>query len=639
MKTLSHVNIVQYLGAAKQGVTLDIFLEYVPGGSIASLIKRFGRLSEDIVRQFTKQILIGLLYLHTNRIVHRDIKGANILINVEGIIKLADFGASKKIQDIMTLSTDFKSLIGTPNFMAPEVITQEGHSRPADIWSVGCTVLEMFTGKPPFSECTTAAAVMFKIASTTEPPMFSDCISPEARDFLILCFERDQSKRPTAMQLLLHPWLSDIEVPIHGKGPTANMSPTSIANATNNAKIPSPLNSPKSPATPQSPRPKKENPVTIEHQQQLSSKIEDDNELRPLPSAQPVIPTARRKGKGKFDEIDEGPNRSATPDFTQMKSKKDRMTDTDSPIRGGANDLMDDMQPLKSQRKPSLTQEPKEGYDNKKSISKFLKNMSEWQSRSCKDMKFLVQMARKKSSEDNANAAVTVEPESSVASSETAIRSPSVESPSSETGAISSPKKRNSSIPSSSRRTPKSELRHEKKRRNTTTVPPRIETDEEFPVRSGKESPRESRYTQKSPRITAADDFAEYTTSNKPIITSHTKQLENMEKEEKKRKEVSKKKNELFEEEQRKYREQVQTKAAYENSRPEPITLQPESPHRVKLLKPRSAPSRPQALSKSDLENIKDYEKMFEESESDLSPLSKQTRKSKVSPNAKNGKM
>lgn len=405
MKSLKHINIVQYYGAEKHGSTLDIFLEYVPGGSIAALIKRFGRLSEDIVRQFTKQILIGLLYLHENRIVHRDIKGANILINVEGVIKLADFGASKKIQDIMTMSTDFKSLIGTPNFMAPEVITQEGHGRPADIWSIGCTVLEMFTGKPPFSECTTAAAVMFKIASTNDPPMFADCISEKAKDFLRNCFERDQSKRYTTFQLLQHPWLRDVEVPIHGKGPmTTSLTPRAAKRmaAQQRAKPDDPPQTKSMPIPPRriAPAPTADllpmteimsnNSSNNNSQQQQyhdhngggnnddGTRLESIgpyDEIRPVPSAQPILPVTRprkRSTKKRYDIEEESMphmERSHTPDF---------LAERVSPKNRDQNNLLESTQALFTKDTAIvLEEEPKEGYDSRKSIREFLRGTYE----------------------------------------------------------------------------------------------------------------------------------------------------------------------------------------------------------------------------------------------------------------------
>ena len=152
LKQLRHRNIVRYLGTEKCHDTLNIFLEYAAGGSVASLLSRFGAFEETLIRVFTRQILEGLEFLHQRKTAHRDIKGGNILVDHEGVVKLADFGASKRIEHLVTLNSGFKSLKGTPYWMAPEVIKQTGHGRQADIWSVGCTVIEMATGKPPWSE-------------------------------------------------------------------------------------------------------------------------------------------------------------------------------------------------------------------------------------------------------------------------------------------------------------------------------------------------------------------------------------------------------------------------------------------------------------------------------------------------------
>lgn len=96
-------------------------------------------------------MLAGLAYLHAERIVHRDIKGANLLVEKDGLVKVADMGMAKEMEAI-SVTRSFK---GSPFWMAPEVVRQQGHGWPADIWSVGCTVLEMATGRPPWSECTT----------------------------------------------------------------------------------------------------------------------------------------------------------------------------------------------------------------------------------------------------------------------------------------------------------------------------------------------------------------------------------------------------------------------------------------------------------------------------------------------------
>lgn len=116
--------------------------------------------------------------------------GANILVDNNGVIKLADFGASKKLQGILNGMGGLRSLKGTPYYMAPEVIKQSGHGKQADIWSVGCTVYEMFTGKPPWCDIEDQVSAMFHIASSNSGPPIPDWISPEAHEFLSLCFKR-----------------------------------------------------------------------------------------------------------------------------------------------------------------------------------------------------------------------------------------------------------------------------------------------------------------------------------------------------------------------------------------------------------------------------------------------------------------
>ncbi|KAK3242809.1 hypothetical protein CYMTET_47512 [Cymbomonas tetramitiformis] len=191
LRNLNHPNIVRYLGTERDDEFLNIFLEYVPGGSIASLLMKFGPFSEKVIRMYTQQLLQGLEFLHRHQIMHRDIKGANLLVDNNGIVKLADFGASKKLADIVTMDSGFKSMKGTPYWMAPEVIKQTGHGRPADIWSVGCTVIEMATGKPPWSEFASQVSALFHIASSQSSPPLPEFLSAEAEDFLHLCFNRD----------------------------------------------------------------------------------------------------------------------------------------------------------------------------------------------------------------------------------------------------------------------------------------------------------------------------------------------------------------------------------------------------------------------------------------------------------------
>ncbi|XP_076939066.1 mitogen-activated protein kinase kinase kinase NPK1-like [Bidens hawaiensis] len=150
----------RYLGTVREEDTLNILLEFVPGGSISSLLGKFGPFPEAVIRMYTKQLLLGLDYLHKNGIMHRDIKGANILVDNKGCIKLADFGASKQVVELAN-GSGAKSMKGTPYWMAPEVILQTGHSFSADIWSVGCTIIEMATRKPPWSQHYQEVAALF----------------------------------------------------------------------------------------------------------------------------------------------------------------------------------------------------------------------------------------------------------------------------------------------------------------------------------------------------------------------------------------------------------------------------------------------------------------------------------------------
>ncbi|KAK2646947.1 hypothetical protein Ddye_022142 [Dipteronia dyeriana] len=209
LKNLKHPNIVRYLGTAREDESLNILLEFVPGGSISSLLGKFGSFPESVIRMYTKQLLLGLDYLHMNGIMHRDIKGANILVDNKGCIKLADFGASKKVVELATIN-GAKSMKGTPYWMAPEVILQTGHSFSADIWSVGCTVIEMATGKPPWSQQYQEVAALFHIGTTKSHPPIPDHLSSEAKDFLLKCLQKEPNLRSTAADLLQHPFVTGI---------------------------------------------------------------------------------------------------------------------------------------------------------------------------------------------------------------------------------------------------------------------------------------------------------------------------------------------------------------------------------------------------------------------------------------------
>ncbi|GKV21636.1 hypothetical protein SLEP1_g31597 [Rubroshorea leprosula] len=205
LSQLHHPNIVRYYGSELGEETLSVYLEYVSGGSIHKLLQEYGSFREPVIQNYTRQILFGLAYLHGRNTVHRDIKGANILVDPNGEIKLADFGMAKHI----TASSSMLSFKGSPFWMAPEVVMNtNGYSLAVDIWSLGCTILEMATSKPPWSQYEGVAAI-FKIGNSRDVPEIPNHLSNDAKDFIRCCLQREPSLRPAAAKLLEHPFVCD----------------------------------------------------------------------------------------------------------------------------------------------------------------------------------------------------------------------------------------------------------------------------------------------------------------------------------------------------------------------------------------------------------------------------------------------
>ncbi|XP_010264778.1 PREDICTED: mitogen-activated protein kinase kinase kinase 2-like [Nelumbo nucifera] len=218
LKSLSSPYVVEYLGDDITHETAttsyrNLHMEYLPGGTIADLATQFGGkgLEERIVRSYTWCIVFALSYVHSRGIVHCDVKGRNVLVDSAlGVAKLADFGSAKRVS-IGDANSEDEGLIlprGSPLWMAPEVIRRERQGPEADVWSLGCTIIEMITGKPAWTDCGDAAATMFRICFSDELPEAPAQLSELGRDFLSKCLKREPSERWSCEQLLRHPFVS-----------------------------------------------------------------------------------------------------------------------------------------------------------------------------------------------------------------------------------------------------------------------------------------------------------------------------------------------------------------------------------------------------------------------------------------------
>ncbi|KAL3480142.1 hypothetical protein BJX99DRAFT_220800 [Aspergillus californicus] len=251
LEVLDHPNIVSYHGIEVHRDKVYIFMEYCSGGSLASLLEHGRVEDETVIMVYALQLLEGLAYLHTSGIVHRDIKPENILLDHNGIIKYVDFGAAKIIarqgktllpmdalggnkdgllpkdsQIAQQRGKNQKTMTGTPMYMSPEVIRGDTgklvHRQGAvDIWSLGCVILEMATGRRPWSSLDNEWAIMYNIAQGNQPQLPPrDQLSDMGIDFLRRCFECEPLKRPTAAELLQHEWIVSIRQQVVIESPT-----------------------------------------------------------------------------------------------------------------------------------------------------------------------------------------------------------------------------------------------------------------------------------------------------------------------------------------------------------------------------------------------------------------------------------
>lgn len=195
-------HITKYYGCFVNNYKLWIIMEYLGGGSCLDLIKSLGGLPEAVIALVLSEILLGLQYLHSTGKIHRDIKAANILVSEDGIVKIADFGVAAQLSNNLSRRNTF---VGTPFWMAPEVIGQEDYSFSADVWSLGITAIELANAEPPLSHLH-PMKVLFYIPKNP-PPQLDETFSHLFRDFVGKCLQKNPHDRWTVAQLLKHDFL------------------------------------------------------------------------------------------------------------------------------------------------------------------------------------------------------------------------------------------------------------------------------------------------------------------------------------------------------------------------------------------------------------------------------------------------
>jgi hypothetical protein len=206
MKTSRHVNIVKYIDSYLKGDYLWVVMEYMSAGSLAEILEQHSQnpMTEAQMKWVTLNVLRGLCHIHEKLRIHRDIKSDNILLGSNGVVKIADFGFAAQLTK---QKQKRKTTLGTPYWMAPELIRGKKYDSKVDIWSLGILIMEMAEGDPPLMELPMLKALV-EISKKGVPPLREpDRFSEQFRDFLGKCLNMKPTSRPTSHELIQHPWL------------------------------------------------------------------------------------------------------------------------------------------------------------------------------------------------------------------------------------------------------------------------------------------------------------------------------------------------------------------------------------------------------------------------------------------------
>lgn len=239
LRSLDHPNIVKYLDdfVAADNSAMYIVMEFASQGSLLSLLRRSPgcQLPVEVAAKYLYQIICGLAYLHHRRVLHRDIKAANVLLDDKGVAKLTDFGLATPKEATGEKNEHLSMLAGSVYWMSPESISQGRQSEAGDIWSLGCTALELVTGQPPFFDRQPVNALYHIATELHESPVPHDTdefrLSENLRDFLTQCLQRNAVQRPKASALLQHPWFRECGVVESGLVNSAFDSPRPLSSS------------------------------------------------------------------------------------------------------------------------------------------------------------------------------------------------------------------------------------------------------------------------------------------------------------------------------------------------------------------------------------------------------------------------